>query len=199
MIASVAREYLVFSGIHAGDFHRVLVRVGSSVCEEDFSERIREKGDQVFRKLRAAFARVAGGYVAIFLRLFFYRVDDGPVSVPQIEIDQLGGHIAVALSVHIPEIQSVAVANRDGRQSFLLRPGLEIILAVRRYDFFFCHDALIMLFCPSSSFFFCCFFGLGILFAIPMAPTGHTVEHRWHPTHFEPSSFGCRFSVQRIA
>ena len=120
VIASVAREDLVASCVHTGDFDRVLVGVGSGVGEKDLAHVVRHEFKNHLRELRSRFARVGGRDIADLLRLSLDRVDYLPVSEADVEVDELRRHIGVPLAVIVPHIDSVGLLDRDRMKSLLL-------------------------------------------------------------------------------
>ena len=122
VVAAVAAEHLPAAGCHARHFDGVLVGFRARVGEEHLGHVIGHQADDPLGEPRPHVGAVAGGQEAILVHLRFDGVADLPVAKAEVQVDQLRGHVRVALAVRVPEIDAVRLLNRDRVDGFLHAP-----------------------------------------------------------------------------
>ncbi len=125
VVRPIARDDLVPPGVHAGELDRVLVGLGAGVREERHREVAGRDLGQQPPEPRAGLVRHRRPDRAELVGLLLDRGDDLRMLVPDVDVDELGREVEVALAIVVPEVAPLRPGDRDGIDRVLHRPGIE--------------------------------------------------------------------------
>src|SRR5215207_3030805 len=138
MIRAIPRQDFMSSRVEASNFNRVLVRFRPTEREKGFFQIARGDLRQFLSEQSPWFGRHAGTGKRQFRSLILDRLDHFWMLVSDIGVDQLGCEIEIALSIRIPEVNSLRLYHRNRIHLPLIGPGIKRIFLVEIDNFFGC-------------------------------------------------------------
>ena len=134
VVGTIPGKNLVAAGVRARDLHRVFVRLGTAVGEE---EHVDVAGGQ-FGELGAELRARLGGHERVGVcerfRLRLDRANDPLVAVADVDAHQLAVEVEVALPLGSPEIDALGARHRNGVNGALRGPLEKRVLATEIDD-----------------------------------------------------------------
>ena len=128
MVRAVARDDLVPPGREPCELDRVLVRLRARVREERHAEIARCHLFEQPTQARARLRRHRRADRAEPVGLLLDRRDDLRVLVTDVDVDELGREVEVALPVVVPEVPALGTRDRDRVDRVLGGPRVEDVL-----------------------------------------------------------------------
>ena len=116
--------------MQASHADRVLIRVSTTVGEEDFLKTLRCVREDFLCCQRANIVRVCWRHSGEHIRLCFDGGNHLGVLMANVDVHQHGGEVEVGVALVIPHPGTLPSSNHEGSKSSLRRPRVEDVTSV---------------------------------------------------------------------